>query len=98
MKIIRFVAEYLAPPFFDPSIENMGHLEPEDLPLTDALLYEVEKWNCEFQKTFNDAYPPDSGFKTDEELKFFNEIGHELAIKLQNFLGEEYEIIYFPKS
>ncbi|WP_144770057.1 hypothetical protein [Herbaspirillum sp. SJZ099] len=94
MRTIRLLAEYLAPPFFDPSIENMGHIDPSDLPISKNLCNEINDWNQEFQKTFCDFYPPDSGFPTPDAELDFKRRGAVLAEKLQAELGKEFHIEY----
>jgi hypothetical protein len=90
MRKIRFGAVYCAPPVFLADVENMGYLEVEDLSIPQALVAEIRAWDAEFQRTFNDEYPPDSGFHTAEDLAAHN------AEKLRNVLGSEAEIEFLP--
>lgn len=94
MKKLRFFAEYLAPPFFDPSIEDMGHIESKDLPISTNLLNDIEKWDREYQDTFNDDYPPDSGFATLAAELDFKCRGAVLAERLNEELSDVFQIEY----
>jgi hypothetical protein len=96
MKIFRMRAVYGAPPIFNPDIDEMGHVELSDLHISSNLLSQINDWNVEFQKTFYDDYPPDSGFKYDEDRNRHNERGAELAFLVQQELGAEVRISFIP--
>lgn len=96
MKELRFGAVYGAPPFFDPEIDTMGYVEPTELELPSSLVHAIDIWNQEFQSTFFDSYPPDSGFSSREEMEWHNLRGEELADQIQHALGSDRSIRFIP--
>ena len=74
----------------------MGHIDIEDLPLSQELRAKISKWDGEYQATFNSDYPPDSGFTTHEaELRHIAE-GIQLAKLIQQELESSYSVEYCP--
>lgn len=96
MKIFRLGAVYGAPPIFNPDVDNMGYVELSDLHISSQLFTQIEEWNVEFQNTFSEDYPPDSGFKSEDDRNRHNERGTELAILLQQELGSSVRIDFIP--
>ena len=96
MSNLRFGAVYGAPPIFNPALDEMGYVEPCELHLPPQLLAQLDDWNTEFQQTFSDDYPPDSGFKSKEERDRHNARGVELAVLLQRELGADVLIEFVP--
>ena len=92
----RFMLEYLASPIFCDDIEEMGHVDIEELAISEKLKKAIEKWNNEFQMTFDDDYPPDSGFTSREQLNRHIQRGKVLVEELREELGAGYEILYVP--
>ena len=54
------------------------------------------EWSSEFQQTFSDDYSPDSGFTSEDERNRHNVRGAELAVMLQQELGENVRIEFVP--
>ncbi|WGG52758.1 hypothetical protein [Rugamonas sp. DEMB1] len=96
IKDIRFGAVYGAPPIFDADLDEMGYVELSELNISGRLAEEIEKWDKEFQNTFSDDYPPESGFVSTNDLKLHNERGVELASMLQEFLGPMVKVKFIP--
>lgn len=96
MKKLRFGVVYSAPPFFNPGINEMGYVDISDLNLSPGLFLRLEKWNNEFQETFCDDYPPDSGFKKNDDLLAHNALGAELVDLIRNELGSSVSIEFVP--
>ncbi|WP_312381746.1 hypothetical protein [Stutzerimonas balearica] len=93
---LRLASEYLAGPIFCSEPDAMGHIDVDDLPLSQELKSEITVWDSEYQATFNSDYPPDSGFGSPEvELRHIAE-GQQLAEKMQQELGGEYKVDYCP--
>lgn len=91
---LRLANEYLAGPIFCPEPDAMGHIDVDDLPLSQELKTEIAAWDSEYQATFNSHYPPDSGFGSSEiEVRHIAE-GRQLAKKMQEELGEGYKVDY----
>jgi hypothetical protein len=98
MKDLRLGAVYGASPVFCSNNEDMGYVELADLPISKLLNSKIDDWNMDFQRTYIDDYPPDSGFKTEEELESHNQSGMELSRHLQNELGSNYHVEFIPLS
>jgi hypothetical protein len=93
---LRLANEYLAGPVFCPDLDQMGHVDIEDLPVSRSLSDKIRMWDDEYQSTFNDEYPPDSGFcSPQEKVRHVNE-GCLLAQEMQAELGDSYKIEYCP--
>ncbi|WP_108097484.1 hypothetical protein [Pseudomonas sp. GV071] len=93
---LNLVREYLAGPIFCPDIDRMGHVDIDDLPISQKLRVRVGKWDSVYQATFNSDYPPESGFSTAEaELQHVAE-GQQLAIMMQQELESGYIVEYCP--
>lgn len=93
---LRLTCEYLAGPIFCPDPDRMGHIDIEDLPLSQELRAKIRKWDGEYQATFNSDYPPDSSFTTHEvELRHIAE-GIQLAKLIQQELESGYSVEYCP--
>ncbi|GAO72638.1 hypothetical protein [Comamonas sp. E6] len=93
---LRLVNEYLSPPLFCPDLEKMGHIDIDDLPISRGLKDELFLWDKEYQATFNDDYPPDSGFSSIEDEVRHKNVGVMLAKKMQKELEGRYLIEYLP--
>ena len=91
---LRLENEYLAGPIFCPDLGNMGHIEVNDLPISNQLKFEIIEWDKNYQATFNSDYPPDSGFGSHEAELLHVAEGRKLAKRLQEELGSGYIIEY----
>lgn len=91
---LRLASEYLAGPIFCPEPDRMGHIDVDDLPLSQELKAQISAWDSEYQATFNSDYPPDSGFSSLEAKLRHIAKGEQLANKLQQELGGIYEVEY----
>ena len=91
---IRLALEYLAPPIFCSDKERMGHIELDDLTISENLKSAIQAWDDKYQATLDHDYPPDSCFKTPEEAQKHVQEGHELAVRLQQELGDGYKVEY----
>ncbi|WP_313055873.1 hypothetical protein [Pseudomonas lopnurensis] len=92
---LRLTSEYLAGPIFCPDPHRMGHVDIDDLPLSQELKGEIIKWDREYQATYNGDYPPDSRFSSPEaKLRHIVE-GQQLAQRLQQELGGGYTVVYY---
>lgn len=93
---LRLTSEYLAGPIFCPDADRMGHVDIEDLPLSQELRVKISAWDSEYQATFNSDYPPDSGFTTPEAERRHVAEGEELAKVMQQELENSYTVEYCP--
>lgn len=71
----------------------MGHVEIDDLKISDELKREIHEWNDLYQSTFVSEYPPDSKFASKEMDKRHEMVGYILAERLQMELGCDYNVI-----
>ncbi len=99
MRTLRIKSEYGAIPLW---LENSEHwfenidLRDEELNLTNELIQKIKDWDKIFQNSFNEGYPPDSGFQSPTELFEHNEIGNLLAMEVSMYLNGKFEVIYKP--
>ncbi len=96
MKEFRFGAVYGAPPIFNSDLEQMGYIDPSELNLPDSLCKAINTWTQEFQETFCEDYPPESGFDSLEKRTLHNSRGRELALLLQKTLGDDTLVRFIP--
>lgn len=93
---LRLACEYLAGPVFCPDPDRMGHMDLEDLPLSNELRMKIIKWDSDYQALFDDDNPGESGFPTPEaELRHIAD-GQELAESMQKELRRGYIVEYCP--
>ena len=88
------MAEYGSWPIWPDYDGMMGAIPPEELPISKELVHDINAWDNKFQATFDDNYPPDSAFKTIQEEKDFIYDGEKLRWRLQQELGNEFEVTY----
>jgi len=89
-----FAKEYMAPPIFCRDVDEMGHIEISELPVSEKLKQEIQAWDAEYQATFDSTYPPDSSFKNEDAKNAHAAAGVRLAERLQAELGPAYSIEY----
>ena len=94
MKNTRMSREYLASPIFLSDVDCMGHVDIADMAISRGLARDISSWDHEYQSTFNDEYPPDSGFDSLGESNRHSNEGRCLAERLQQELGSEYVVEY----
>lgn len=70
--------------YFFLTCKKMGHID--DLPISNGLKDELFLWDKEYQATFNDDYPPDSGFSSIEDEIRHKNVGLMLAKKCKRSL------------
>lgn len=76
-------------------IDNEDYnIDPSNLPIPDDLKLRLSKWEDLYDATLNKNDPLNSGFKTENERKYFNEIGLGLFQSLKVELSD-YEVQYF---
>lgn len=68
----------------------------EVLPLSPALLAEIDEWDHRFQETYDSEAGQESGFRTVEEIRRFNADGHNLARKIRTEAAPEVCVQYAP--
>lgn len=93
MKKIKLMADYECFPLWDASPEGGGrNINPDELPISSSLKDRLNLWALKYDNTLNRDYPPDSGFKSDEEENQFNIEGRSIFEKLKEELGGSYTV------
>lgn len=91
---LRLTTEYMATPIFCTDPEEMGHLDVDDLPISDALKKNLKNWYQEYQSTFNEEHPQNSGFCSLQMAIVHAKKGESIAKQMQIELGENYRVEY----
>ncbi|MEB0137164.1 hypothetical protein QN362_17670 [Actimicrobium sp. CCC2.4] len=91
---IELMADYGCFPLWSVGSDEVGDINPNDLPLSPELKQLLANWTRTFDQTLNQNYPPDSGFKSEMEEIEFSQQALELAKQLRKELGAEYEVIF----
>lgn len=94
MEHIIVIREYMATPIFCSNDDNMGHVDVDALPVTDELKNKLKLWHADYQSTFDENYPPNSGFICRDADQAHIERGRQLAEQLRIELGEGYKVEY----
>lgn len=91
MRTLRLMADFGSYPvwesFDDGGLDNLDH---KDLPISDELKCDLTSWEEHYQGTFNEEYPPDSGFSTETEEQTFYREGRMLWQRLRHELGSAF--------
>lgn len=100
MKQLKVNPEYGVSPLW--ILEDGGFFEnvditDEQLNLSNQLQKELLNWNSLFQNTFDESYPPDSGFKTDLLVKEFNRLGEQIKTMLLHEVSDDFEVVFGSK-
>ena len=93
---LKLANEYLAGPIFCSVPDRMGHIDVDELPISQELKAQINLWDNEYQATFNSDYPPKSGFSSNEVVIRHIVEGKRLAQKLQQELENDYIVEYCP--
>lgn len=93
MNKIKLMADYECFPLWDASPEGGGrNINPDELPISPSLKNRLNSWALKYDNTLDRNYPPDSGFKSDEEETQFNIEGRLIFEKLKEELGNSYTV------
>jgi hypothetical protein len=84
-------------------ISNGNLSVPESIPSTELhvsneLSELINKWDSLFQSTYNDDYPPDSGFLSEELCNLYFELSEDVYRKLIQELGNIYQFVFIGIS
>jgi hypothetical protein len=93
MKQIKLMADYQCFPLWGVSKEDIGNINPRDLPISNELKNSLLAWGKAYDHTLNMDDPMSSGFPTAEDELQFKEIGRALAARLSSELGDDYQVI-----
>ncbi|HHH1591716.1 TPA: hypothetical protein ACPZUF_000416 [Yersinia enterocolitica] len=94
MKTIKLMADYGCHPLWETTPNDFGDISPNELPISIELQDSLKRWADRFEAILNMDDPASSRFKSTSEEEMFIADGYELAQRLRDELGSEYEIIY----
>lgn len=77
------------------SSEPFANINIDELNLSVSLAEKLKEWDAMFQNTFNQEYPPNSGFITNVVESIFEEKGISIWQEMLSELSENYEILYY---
>lgn len=95
VKKIKLMPDYHCHPLWHDDSAEFGDIDPDVLPLSDALKIRIKKWAAAYDASLNVDDPALSGFKTTEEERKFAEEGELISEELKKELGGEYLISLF---
>lgn len=85
--------EYSAWPIWD--IDDFGYVDPAQLPLEPETVNQLLAWQTTLDSTFNQEYPPNSGFSSNEAGEAWRLEGIRLWQKVKEELEPDYKIYYY---
>lgn len=99
MKTIKIMPEYGTGLLWqkkskDEPFYNIAHKE---LALSTLLIKQLEDFDRMYQDTYNEDYPPDSGFSSQSEELIFEEKGIAVWQALITELPSEINVVYYSK-
>ena len=94
MRTIRVMADYGCYPLWEVSSDGLSNINPEELPISSTLKARLNLWSQKYEQTFDEEYPPDSGFSSLEEEEYFKTEGLLILNDLKLELASQFEIIY----
>ena len=98
MKKIKLMPEFCCDPVWyeEPDEFGVTAIDLIDLPISKDLFKAILKWAKRYDAILDQNYPPDSEFKSPAEREAFIEDGSVLAKRLQEELGNDYNVTYYP--
>lgn len=94
MNSIKVMPDYGCFPLWVHGDDEVGNIDPEGLPLSTSLISRLNEWAAEYDKTLDQNYPPNSGFKHREAEVRFVMRGYKLAKELKAELNGV-RVIYY---
>ncbi len=92
--LVKMRAAYMEEAVMIKDSDIFHHYEAKDLPISESLKHDIQKWEDEYQATLDREYPPDSAFPSPEAEKAHIKEGAKLAKRLQTELGDSYLVKY----
>jgi hypothetical protein len=96
MKKIKIMPEYGCSPLwlYDSKIPTKN-LDVSELPISESLKNDIQIWANTFESTFDEAYPPDSGFSNDSDAEAFETSGIHIWENLLKEMSSYYKVSYY---
>jgi hypothetical protein len=91
---IKLMADYFSYPLWGLDNDNIGGINPHELPLSEETIAKLEQWSQIYNNILNCDDPASSSFKTIEDQANFEVKGIKLWEKLRQELGQEYNVKY----
>lgn len=92
MRRLKLMADYDCLPLWGTSAEDVGEVDPADLPISTELVADLGRWAAVFDATLDRDEPLRSGFGSPEAAAAFRAEGERLADRLRTELGEGWRI------
>ena len=81
----------------DGSMKLFDFIDLIDLPISKDLYKAIREWSSRYTITLDRNYPLAPKFSNPDEEKAFIEDGYVLEKRLQDELGNNYKVTYFPR-
>jgi hypothetical protein len=97
MKVIKIMPEYGTGLLWERKSkeEPFYNIAPKELTLSTSLIKQLEDLDRMYQNTFNEDYPPDSGFPSQSAESIFEKKGIEIWEALKSELPSEINVVYY---
>ena len=93
MPNLKLRPDYQCFPLWEINDESISEdIDPNGLPISQELKRDLYAWMDKYNSTLDWEYPPDSGFKSEQEEQQFKQDGKKLQQRLQQELGAEFQI------
>lgn len=92
MRRLKLMADYDCLPLWGTTAEEIGEVDPADLPISATLVADLGRWAEVFDATLDRDDPLRSGFGSPEAAAAFRTEGERLAERLRRELGDGWSI------
>lgn len=93
MRTIKLMADYHCWPLWGVAADDLGDIDPADLPLSEDLRLRLRRWAAAYDATLVEDDPVRSGFASDAAAAAFEAEGRALGEALATELGDGYRVI-----
>jgi hypothetical protein len=94
---IHLVADYGGDMLWGADADNVGPIDPDDLPLTPELKKQLREWAERFDRNLSTPAQQEWGFSSEAEKVAFDAEGKRLWAELRSQLGPAYDVSYFSE-
>ena len=98
MRKLKLMTDYRCFPLWENTNDIFDNVNPDKLPISQELKQDLKNWAAKYDDTLNLDDPMNSGFKSEEEEKQFEQEGKNLQKRLQKELGEIFTIDLFQND
>lgn len=95
---IKLMPDYCAYPLWGIDPDNIGNINPYDLPLTPETIKSLESYAAEYNAGLNWDDPGNTPDPTLAEINAFEAAGITLWERLDQELSKDYEVFYFSQK